>query len=158
MADTGPELLVGVTSEPTFGPLVTVGLGGSTTDPVADRAHRLIPLTDVDAAEMLGEFGAGSRLFDPLRRPAVDRAAILDVIVRVGRLAEALPEVTELDLNPVILGPTGCVVVDARIRVAPAPGGDPTLRALPAKSDASMGRRRPPGGIGTVRPVRSRKP
>ena len=132
MADTGPELLVGVTSEPTFGPLVTVGLGGSSTDLVADRAHRLVPLTDVDAAEMLGEFQAGPRLFDPLRRPAVDRAAILDVIVRVGRLAEVLPEVTELDLNPVILGPTGCVVVDARIRVAPAPVGDPTLRALDA--------------------------
>ena len=61
MADTGPELLVGVTSEPTFGPLVTVGLGGSSTDLVADRAHRLVPLTDVDAGEMLGEFRAGSR-------------------------------------------------------------------------------------------------
>ena len=62
----------------------------------------------------------------------MDRAAILDVIVRVGRLAEVLPEVTELDPNPVILGPTGCVVVDARIGVAPAPAGDPTLRALDA--------------------------
>ena len=52
------------------------------------------------------------------------------MIVRVGRLAETLPEVVELDLNPVVLGPTGCVIVDARIRVAPAPGGDPALRAL----------------------------
>jgi ATP-grasp domain len=56
------------------------------------------------------------------------------VIVRVGQLAELLPEVAEIDLNPMIIGPGGCVVVDARIRVAPAPapavGGDPALRAL----------------------------
>ncbi len=130
MADPGPELLVGVTSDPVFGPLVTVGLGGTSTDLVADRAHRLVPLTEVDAAEMLGDFRAGGRLFDPHRSPVPDRAALLDVIVRVGRLAEMLPEVVELDLNPVVLGPTGCVIVDARIRVAPAPSGDPALRAL----------------------------
>jgi acyl-CoA synthetase (NDP forming)/GNAT superfamily N-acetyltransferase len=130
MAPAGPELLIGVTCEPVFGPLVTVGLGGTSTDLVADRAHRLVPLTDVDAAEMLGEFRAGARLFDPRSSPALDRLAVQDVLLRVGLLAEQLPEVTELDLNPVILGASGCVVVDARIRVAPAPAADPALRAL----------------------------
>jgi hypothetical protein len=99
MADPGPELLVGVTSDQVFGPLVTVGLGGTSTDLVADRAHRLVPLTEVDAAEMLGDFKAAGRLFDPHHGPMPDRAALLDVVVRVGRLAETLPEVVELDLN-----------------------------------------------------------
>ncbi len=130
MSDAGPELLVGVTSEPVFGPLVTVGLGGTSTDLVGDRAHRLVPLTAADAAEMLAEFRAGSRLFPAQQSAAPGRRAILEVILRVGLLAEALPEVAELDLNPVVLGPGGCVIVDARVRVAPAPDGDPALRAL----------------------------
>ena len=130
MAPAGPELLVGVTSDPAFGPLVTVGLGGTATDLVADRAHRLVPLSDVDAEEMLVAFHAGARLFDRHDVPAAARAAVVDVIVRVGRLAEQLPDVAELDLNPLIVGADGCVVVDARIRVAPAAVVDPTLRAL----------------------------
>jgi acyl-CoA synthetase (NDP forming)/GNAT superfamily N-acetyltransferase len=130
MAAAGPELLVGVTSEPVFGPLVAVGLGGTSTDLVADRAHRLVPLTGADAEEMLDDFRAGARLFDPRRSPALDRRGITDVIVRIGWLAETLPEVTELDLNPVIVGPAGSVLVDARIRVAPTAFGDPALRAL----------------------------
>ena len=130
MAPAGPELLVGVTSDPSFGPLVTVGLGGTATDLVADRAHRLVPLTDADAEEMLVAFHAGARLFDPHRNPPADRAAVVDAVVRVGRLAEQLPEVAELDLNPLVVGADGCVVVDARIRVAPAAAVDPTLRAL----------------------------
>ena len=65
MAPAGPELLVGVTSEAVFGPLVAVGLGGTATDLAADRAHRLVPLSDADAEEMLGVFHAGARLFDP---------------------------------------------------------------------------------------------
>ena len=79
--------------------------------------------------------GQGSRLAPYTRilpkplLPVGDRP-ILDVILRVGRLAETLPEVVELDLNPVALGATGGVIVDARIRVAPAHRGDPALRAL----------------------------
>ena len=60
----------------------------------------------------------------------MDRHAVVDTIVRIGRLADELPEVAELDLNPLIVGADGCVVVDARIRVAPTPTTDPTLRAL----------------------------
>ena len=100
MVPAGPELLVGVTSEPVFGPLVAVGLGGTVTDLAADRAHRLVPLSDADAEEMLGGFHAGARLFDLQRSPALDRGAVVDVIVRVGRLAERLPEIVELDLQP----------------------------------------------------------
>jgi acyl-CoA synthetase (NDP forming) len=130
LGPAGPELLVGVTGDPVFGPLVTIGLGGTSADLVADRAHRLVPLSDVDADEMIGEFRAGARLFGPGRRPASDRSRVREVLVRIGRLAETLPEVAELDLNPVIVGPDGLVVVDARIRVAPAVTGDPALRSL----------------------------
>jgi hypothetical protein len=91
MAPSGPKLLVGVVGDPVFGPLVTVGLGGTSTDLVADRAHRLVPLTDVDAMEMLGEFRAGARLFDPHRSPPLDPRGVHDVVVRVGQLAELLP-------------------------------------------------------------------
>ncbi|MDF3048959.1 MAG: Acyl-CoA synthetase [Pseudonocardia sp.] len=131
MATPGPELLVGVTSDAIFGPLVTVGLGGTATDLAVDRAHRLAPLSSADAQDMLTDFAAGARLFGPDRASPVDRDAIHDAVIRVGRLAELLPEVAELDLNPVIAGPHGCVVIDARIRVAAAAQGDPALRALP---------------------------
>ncbi|MHA6794289.1 GNAT family N-acetyltransferase [Pseudonocardia bannensis] len=130
MASPGVELLVGVTNDPAFGPLVAVGLGGTITDLAVDRTHRLAPLSDADAEEMLGEFHAGERLFDPRHVPAVNRSAVRDVIVRVARLAELLTEVVELDLNPVVVGLNRCVTVDARIRLAPPPSGDPALRAL----------------------------
>ena len=130
MAATGAELLVGVVSEPVFGPLVAVGLGGTATDLIADRVHRLVPLTDADADEMLTAFHAGARLFDPHHSPPLDRRAAVDTVVLIGRLADELPEVAELDLNPVVVGADGCVVVDARIRVAPVAPVDPTLRAL----------------------------
>jgi acyl-CoA synthetase (NDP forming) len=130
MAPPGPELLVGVTGDPAFGPLVTLGLGGTATDLAADRTHRLVPLSDADAEEMLGTFHAGALLFDPHRDPPLDRRAVVDTVLRIGRLADELPDVAELDLNPLVVGADGCVVVDARIRVAPTPIVDPTLRAL----------------------------
>ena len=130
MVAAGAELLVGVINEPVFGPLVAVGLGGTATDLVADRVHRLVPLTDADAEEMLVAFRAGALLFDPHRNPPLDRRAVVDTVVRIGRLADALPELAELDVNPLVIGPDGCVVVDARIRVAPAPTTDLMLRLL----------------------------
>jgi hypothetical protein len=99
--------------------------GGTLPDLAADRAHWLVPLSDADAEEMLGVFRAGARLLDPGRSPALDRRAGVDVIVRVGRVAEQLPEVVELDLNLLVVVPDGCVVVDARIRVAPVSAADP---------------------------------
>ena len=113
-----------------FEPLVAVGLGGTATDLVADRVHRLVPLTDADAEDMLTAFHAGAHLFDPHRSPSPDRRAVVDTVVRIGRLADDLPEVAELDLNPVVVGTDGCVVVDALIRVAPVAPADPALRAL----------------------------
>ncbi len=115
----GVEALVGVTTDPTFGPVVVCGLGGVLVEVLRDVSFRLPPITDRDAVEMLGAL-KGSRLLDGYRgSPAADRAALVDVILRISALVEAVPELRELDLNPVkVLAPgEGAVVVDARMRI-----------------------------------------
>jgi acyl-CoA synthetase (NDP forming) len=115
----GIEALVGVTTDPTFGPLLVCGLGGVLVELVRDVSFHLTPVTDVEAADMLDRLRA-RRLLDGYRgMPPGDRAALVDVIVGVSALVEVVPELRELDLNPVkVLAPgKGAVVVDARMRV-----------------------------------------
>lgn len=117
----GIEALVGVTTDPTFGPLVVCGLGGVLVELLRDVAFRLTPVTDADAVEMIAKLRA-SRLLDGYRgAPAGDRAALAAVILRVSALVEVIPELRELDLNPVkVLAPgQGAIVVDGRMRVGP---------------------------------------
>jgi acyl-CoA synthetase (NDP forming)/GNAT superfamily N-acetyltransferase len=127
MAAPGRELLIGVNSDRTFGPLVLFGLGGVDTDLIADRSCRLVPLTNIDAEEMVRSLRCSHLLFDDA---LLDIDAVHDVLLRVGRLAELLPEVTELDANPVIISERGCQIVDARILLRPASHDDPLLRDL----------------------------
>jgi acyl-CoA synthetase (NDP forming) len=131
-AETGVETFVGVVQDPAFGPLVAFGLGGVLTDLFADRAYRLLPLTDVDAAELVREPRGASKLLDGFRgAPAADHKAVGDVLLRVARLADDVPEVREMDINPLIATPSGVFAVDVKIRIAPAPdAADPTLRRL----------------------------
>ncbi len=117
----GIEALVGVTTDPTFGPLLVCGLGGLLVELVRDVAYHLTPVSDVDAGAMLEKLRA-ARLLDGYRgMPPGDRAALVDVIQRVSALVEAVPELRELDLNPVkVLRPgEGAVVVDGRLRLGP---------------------------------------
>lgn len=130
MAAPGREFLVGVTSEPSFGPLVTFGLGGVDTDIVADRSHRLVPLTDRDAAELLTGLRASSRLFGEHAGKRLDTDGLIDVLLRVARMTDLLPEIAELDLNPVIASECDCRIVDARIRLQPREPTDPFIRKL----------------------------
>ena len=132
MAPPGRELLIGINSDRTFGPLVVFGLGGVDTDLVADRACRLVPLTDVDADEMMRSLRCFPLLFGSTQPHRRDLDAVRDVLLRVGRLAELLPEVAELDLNPVIAGERGCLIVDARILLRPSVHNDPLLRSVPS--------------------------
>jgi acyl-CoA synthetase (NDP forming) len=114
----GVELAAGVVHDPLFGSLVMLGLGGVHTDLLADRAFQLLPVTDRDAARMWRGL-RGAPLLTGYRGAApVDTAALEDLIARVGRLAEELPEVAELDLNPVLAFPDGLAVVDAKLRLA----------------------------------------
>ncbi|MFI5215858.1 MAG: GNAT family N-acetyltransferase [Candidatus Limnocylindria bacterium] len=122
----GIEALVGVTSDPVFGPLVVCGLGGVLVEILRDAAFRLSPVTDLDAEEMLASLRS-ARLLDGYRGALPgDRAALIEVLMRVSALVEVAPEILELDLNPVkVLEPgKGAVVLDARMRIAsPQPTG-----------------------------------
>jgi acyl-CoA synthetase (NDP forming) len=116
----GIEALVGVTTDPTFGPLVVCGTGGVTAEVYKDVVFRLHPVTDVDAAEMLSSLRL-AKLLDGYRgAPPGDRDALTQVILRISALVESVPEVAELDLNPVrVLAPgKGAIVLDARMRIA----------------------------------------
>jgi acyl-CoA synthetase (NDP forming)/GNAT superfamily N-acetyltransferase len=118
MITGGVETIIGVVQEPVFGPVVVFGLGGVATDVLGERTARLAPLTVADA--------------DDLVRPELPGAdGLRDVLLRVSRLADDLPQVAELDLNPVIARPDGVVAVDARIRVTSRSPADPFLRQLP---------------------------
>ncbi|GLY49858.1 bifunctional GNAT family N-acetyltransferase/acetate--CoA ligase family protein [Lentzea sp. NBRC 102530] len=125
MASGGRELLVGVASDEKFGPLLVTGLGGVDTDVVDDRAAALAPLSTADADALVHGFRAAGKVL-----AETDAAAVRDVLARVAELAAALPEVVELDINPLVVTDEGCLVVDARVRVAQARRPDPFLRQL----------------------------
>ena len=116
----GTEVTVRVAADHTFGPLVTFGPGGADPRPaglVADRAARLTPLTDTDADQLIRGVAPGGTY-------------LRDLLLRVSRLADDLPEVTGLDLSPVTAWPDGAIVMAARIKVASCEPQDPFLRKL----------------------------
>jgi acyl-CoA synthetase (NDP forming) len=119
MVPTGVETIVGVTHDPSFGPLVLFGLGGTTAELLGDRTLRILPLTDVDAHDVVRSLRGSPLLFGYRGRPEVDVDALEDLLLRVGRLAEDVPEVAEMDLNPVVVTASGAVAVDVKVRVAP---------------------------------------
>ncbi|MGH3205081.1 MAG: acetate--CoA ligase family protein, partial [Streptosporangiaceae bacterium] len=130
MIGGGTEVIVGVADDRMFGPLVVFGLGGVATEVLADHAARLTPLTDTDADRLIGSIRSAPLLRGHRGSAPADLAALRDLLLRVSRLADDLPEVIELDLNPVIARPDGAFVVDARIKVRPYQAQDPFLRKL----------------------------
>jgi acyl-CoA synthetase (NDP forming) len=130
MIGDGTEVIVGVADDHLFGPLVVFGFGGVATEVLADHAARLTPLTDIDADTLIRSIKAAPLLLGYRGGPPADLAALRDLLTRVSRLADDLPEITDLDLNPVIARPDGVFVVDARVKVAPYAPQDPFLRRL----------------------------
>jgi acyl-CoA synthetase (NDP forming)/GNAT superfamily N-acetyltransferase len=135
MISGGTEVFVGVADDHMFGPLVTLGLGDplgleSTTEVLASHAARLTPLTDTDADNLIRSIRSASLLLGRCGSAAAGLAALRDLLLRVSRLASDLPEVTDLDLSPVIARPDGVVAVGARVKVAPYLPQDPFLRRL----------------------------
>jgi acetate---CoA ligase (ADP-forming) len=119
MVGGGVEVMVGVTHDPVFGPLVAFGLGGVHVEILADICFRVTPLTNTDVEEMLTEI-RGHRLLQGYRgHPPADIEAIKEILLRISLLVEEVPEILELDLNPIFaLEPgKGCRIVDARIQV-----------------------------------------
>jgi acetate---CoA ligase (ADP-forming) len=118
--DAGVEVLVGVTSDASLGPILVAGLGGIQVELVRDVAFRLTPVSDLDAREILSGLRT-SKLLDGFRgSPAADREALVDTILKISALVESAPELVELELNPLKVLPPGrgVVVVDARMRIA----------------------------------------
>ena len=119
MVAGGVETIVGGIQDLSFGPLVVFGLGGIAVEALGDHITRLAPLTDADAAEMVTGLRGSALLAGYRGQPAVDVDSLVQVLHRVSRLVEEMPEVAELDCNPVIATPEGVVVVDARLRIDP---------------------------------------
>jgi len=132
MAAPGTEVILGMLRDPQFGPAVMAGLGGVFVELLGDIAFRIHPLTDVDVADMIGEVKA-SKLLDGYRgADPGDIPALRDALLRVSALIDDLPEIAEMDLNPVKVLPPGqgLCVVDLRMRVRPVP-----QRWLPSRKD-----------------------
>ncbi|HEV8479502.1 MAG TPA: acetate--CoA ligase family protein, partial [Candidatus Eisenbacteria bacterium] len=117
----GIDMMVGMTTDPQFGPLVVCAFGGVQVELLRDASFRLPPVTDVDAGEMIDKLRLSPLLAGYRGAPAGDRAALIEVIRRISALTEIAPEILEMDLNPVrLLAPgQGAVALDARIRVGP---------------------------------------
>ena len=115
----GVELIAGVVTDPLFGPVVMFGSGGTAVELFGDRVLRILPLTDQDAHEMVRSIRGAPLLMGHRGATACDVSAVEDVLLRIARLAEEVPQLAEMDLNPVIASPRGAVAVDVRIRLMP---------------------------------------
>ncbi|MGA8114014.1 MAG: acetate--CoA ligase family protein [Actinocatenispora sp.] len=131
MAPAGLELIAGIHHDPLFGPVIMLGLGGVEADLRGDRALHLLPFTDRDAAALWRSLHGAPLLTGYRGAPPVDTDAVEELLLRLAQLAGDLPEVAELDLNPVIASEDGAIAVDVKIRLAdPGAEPDPYVRAL----------------------------
>jgi acyl-CoA synthetase (NDP forming)/RimJ/RimL family protein N-acetyltransferase len=132
MAPAGVACVVRSTEDPLFGPVVEFGVGGPPTELLGDVARRTPPLREGDLADLVRGVAAAPLLFGHRGAQPVDIEALEDVVARVSLLADDLPEVADLELNPVIASPQGAAVLGARVRLAPPPGRtDADTRRLP---------------------------
>ncbi|MCT2584011.1 bifunctional acetate--CoA ligase family protein/GNAT family N-acetyltransferase [Actinophytocola gossypii] len=138
MARRGTGCAIGVQDDPSFGTLVSFGLSGVVSDLLGDRAYRAVPLTDVDAAALVRAPKAAPLLTGYLGDEPVDLDALTDLVVRVAALAEDVPAVRWLALEPVLATPVGAAVLRARVRVGAPPSKQDTgprrLRSLSYES------------------------
>ncbi|MGH7400109.1 MAG: acetate--CoA ligase family protein [Candidatus Rokuibacteriota bacterium] len=111
-------LLLGGVRDDQFGPLVMVGLGGIYVEVFADSAARLAPISSAEALAMLDKLKMAPLLRGPRGEPSVDRDALAAVVARFSQLLVDLPELAEIEINPLTIGPDGVVVVDARARLS----------------------------------------
>ena len=117
MAQAGIEAIIGVTRDPSFGPIIMFGLGGVFVEVLRDVSFRILPITEKDAAQMIDDI-RGSDILKGYRGPAVDLVSLQQLLLKISRLVVENPEIKELDINPLFLYPDGYVTVDARMFVS----------------------------------------
>lgn len=117
--------------DPLFGPVVSFGLAGDAVDLLDDVSYGIPPLTDTDVHAMVRGVRASPRLFGYRGLPPMDVAGLEDIVERVSRMADTLPVLRTLELNPVVVTPTGVHVLGARCEMAPASRSGDDRRALP---------------------------
>jgi acyl-CoA synthetase (NDP forming) len=131
MVAPGSELIIGAVQDPQFGPVIMLGAGGVLVDMIADRQFRLAPLSVQDTEEMIDGLRTPPLLDGYRGRAPLSRSAVRTLLLRLAALVDDLPEVAEIDLNPVICCDDPLIVIDAKVRIAPAPPTtDPMLRRL----------------------------
>ncbi|HET8624999.1 MAG TPA: GNAT family N-acetyltransferase [Gemmatimonadales bacterium] len=133
MAPLGREMIVGVVHDPQFGPVLACGAGGVMVELVKDVAVRLTPVAGNEAMEMLRELRTYPLLTGYRGEPACDVPALVEAMLRISAMVEDLPQIMELDLNPILVHPKGVSIVDARIRVAPAEPSPPLGALSPSR-------------------------
>jgi acetyltransferase len=118
MVPAGQEVIVGMLRDPQFGPMMMFGLGGTEVEGLKDVAFELAPLTHIEAVRMLDSTWAGKKLSGFRNIPAADRTAVEETLIRLSYLVEEIPELAELEINPLrVLQPgSGAVAIDVRVR------------------------------------------
>ncbi|MGD8585087.1 MAG: acetate--CoA ligase family protein [Chloroflexota bacterium] len=111
----GLEVLIGMKRDPQFGPLVTFGLGGIYVETLKDVTFRIAPFSPQEARQVLDEIRARALLDGVRGQPPVDKAALVDALLRVGQLAQDFPAIAELDINPLVVYPEGAIAIDMRL-------------------------------------------
>ncbi|MES3000106.1 MAG: bifunctional acetate--CoA ligase family protein/GNAT family N-acetyltransferase [Pseudomonadota bacterium] len=148
------ELIVGIATDPVFGPVLLFGKGGTAVELSRDHAIALPPLNAQLARDLVARSGVAPLLAAHRGEPAVHEEALIDTLVKLSRMASDLPDVLELDLNPLVADADGVIVVDARVRVRIAdepPGPGPAIRPYPSGLEESVG---VAGATLQLRPIR----
>lgn len=149
MAPPGVEVIIGLTTDPQFGPLVMFGLGGVHVEVLKDVTFRLVPLNQYDARTMIREITGLPLLTGHRGQAAVDLTALEQTLLALSALAEAQPDIQELDLNPIFAYADGCLTVDARV-ILRATGPLAAPRPLSATTRASLDRAFNPKAVAVI--------
>ena len=111
----GAEILIGSMTDPQFDKMIALGIGGIFTELYKDVTFRLIPITEDDVKEMIGEI-KGKKIFDGFRGlPPIDKRELTDIMLKVSKLVEKHPQIKEMDLNPIVGTEKGLKAIDARV-------------------------------------------
>ena len=115
-SDSGRELMIGVVRDPVFGPAISFGLGGTMVEVLKDNAVALPPLNAYMVEQMIGKTKAAKYLKAFRNMPEANKQALVDVLLNISEMVSELPEILELDINPLIVDAKGAIAVDARIK------------------------------------------